>query len=166
MRTCKRFINTLLASSFPDSTFCNPARPKMLAHLPSGRTAARWRPASVLQDRDAHGKLAMFPFAFIRWGQNPVERRAIFMLHPRLRRPRSRRRSRLRVRFVMIFVLAGSSGCGSSDGLNRLPVSGTVTCDGKPVPSGAILFEPATPESGTAVGAIIREGAFAISRSQ
>ena len=54
-------------------------------------------------------------------------------------------------------------GCGSSDGLNRQAISGTVTLDGQPISSGAILFEPATQESGTAVGATIRQGRFAIS---
>ena len=57
-------------------------------------------------------------------------------------------------------------GCGSSDGLNRQAISGTVTLDGQPISRGAILFEPATQESGTAVGATIRQGAFAISRHE
>ena len=66
-----------------------------------------------------------------------------------------------RVIFVSVIV-----GCGSSDGLNRQPVSGTVTFDGQPISTGAILFEPATQDSGTAVGAIIRKGNFAISMSE
>ena len=57
------------------------------------------------------------------------------------------------------------SGCGSSDGLNRQAISGTVTCDGRPLANGAILFEPATNESGTAVGSTIRQGSFLVSRS-
>jgi hypothetical protein len=55
-------------------------------------------------------------------------------------------------------------GCGSSDGLNRHAISGTVTLDGQPISRGAILFEPATQESGTAVGATIRQGTFVIAR--
>jgi hypothetical protein len=61
-------------------------------------------------------------------------------------------------------VLAAMIGCGSSDRLNRQAISGTVTLDGQPISTGAILFEPATQESGTAVGATIRQGSFAVSR--
>jgi hypothetical protein len=57
-------------------------------------------------------------------------------------------------------------GCGSSDGLNRQAISGTVTLDGHPISKGAILFDPATHETGTAVGATIRQGTFAISRHE
>ncbi len=63
----------------------------------------------------------------------------------------------------MVLLLAAWFGCGSSDGLNRQAISGSVTLDGQPISSGAILFEPATQESGTAVGAMIRQGEFAIS---
>jgi hypothetical protein len=62
--------------------------------------------------------------------------------------------------------LAAVVGCGATDGLNRQAISGTVTLDGQPISKGAILFEPATQESGTAVGATIREGSFAISRHE
>jgi hypothetical protein len=62
--------------------------------------------------------------------------------------------------------LAAILGCGSTEGLNRQAISGTLTLDGQPISKGAILFEPATQETGTAVGAIIRQGAFAISRSE
>ncbi len=63
----------------------------------------------------------------------------------------------------MVLLLVASFGCGSSDGLNRQAISGSVTLDGQPISLGAILFEPATQESGTAVGATIRHGDFAIS---
>lgn len=127
--------------------------------------------------------------------QRPVEYRAITMLHTRLSSREceasaqsvwrfegpasaklllsrlgdwSSRRRGYRSLFhpATIFFLAAICGCGSGDGLNRQSVSGAVTCDGKPVPNGAILFEPATQESGTAVGATIREGAFVISGTQ
>lgn len=58
------------------------------------------------------------------------------------------------------------AGCGPADGLNRQAVSGVVTLDGQPLAQGAILFEPLSRESGTAIGATIRRGAFAISRNQ
>ncbi len=66
----------------------------------------------------------------------------------------------------MVLFLAALCGCGSSDGLNRQAVSGTVTLDGQPISIGAILFEPTSPESGTAVGATIRQGGFAIARHE
>jgi len=66
----------------------------------------------------------------------------------------------------MVLFLTPLFGCGSSDGLNRQAISGTVTLDGQPIPIGAILFEPATQESGTAVGATIRQGGFAIARRE
>jgi hypothetical protein len=66
----------------------------------------------------------------------------------------------------MTFFLAATVGCGSGDGLNRQALSGTVTLDGQPLAGGAILFEPATNESGTAVGAMIRQGTFKIPRNE
>lgn len=57
-------------------------------------------------------------------------------------------------------------GCSPADGLNRQAMSGTVTVDGEPLVSGAILFEPETEQSGTAVGATIRRGTFLIARDQ
>ena len=66
----------------------------------------------------------------------------------------------------MVLVLAASFGCGSSDGLNRQAISGKVTLDGDSLTSGAILFEPTSKDSGTAVGATIRQGSFAVSRAE
>ena len=63
---------------------------------------------------------------------------------------------------MMIGAIAAIAGCGSSDGLNRQAVTGIVTCDGKPIPAGAILFEPETYQSGTAVGGTVRKGSFTI----
>jgi hypothetical protein len=57
-------------------------------------------------------------------------------------------------------------GCGSNDGLDRQAISGLVTLDGQRISRGAILFEPATQESGTAVGATILQGTFFISRHE
>jgi hypothetical protein len=64
------------------------------------------------------------------------------------------------------FFLWLAVGCSPADGLNRQAMSGTVTVDGQPLASGAILFEPQTERSGTAVGATIRHGRFVISRDQ
>jgi hypothetical protein len=76
------------------------------------------------------------------------------------------RRFSLLVPAGMIVFLAATIGCDSGDGLNRQAISGTVTLDGQPLSGGNILFEPASNESGTAVGATIRNGAFAIARKQ
>jgi hypothetical protein len=66
----------------------------------------------------------------------------------------------------MIFVVGLTAGCDSTDGLDRQAIAGTVTFDGQPITNGAILFEPATERSGTAVGATIRQGTFTIARNQ
>jgi hypothetical protein len=86
------------------------------------------------------------------------------MPHPSSRSALDRRRFSFLVAAGTIVFLAGAVGCDSGDGLNRQAISGMVTLDGQPLPDGAILFEPATNESGTEVGATIRQGAFAISR--
>jgi hypothetical protein len=88
------------------------------------------------------------------------------MPHQRSRSALYRRRFSFLVPAGMILFLAVTVGCDSGDGLNRQAISGTVTLDGQPLSGGAILFEPATNESGTAVGATIRQGAFAISRKE
>lgn len=51
------------------------------------------------------------------------------------------------------------AGCGSSDGVERFSVAGSVSHDGRPVPRGAIWFEP-TADAGTiaAPGFSIIEG--------
>ena len=58
-----------------------------------------------------------------------------------------------------------TAGCGPSDPLGRVAVSGTVRVDGIPLKSGAIALEPAS-GTPTAVGARIRDGSFAIERAQ
>lgn len=86
------------------------------------------------------------------------------MAHQMARGRLKGQRFRFIARVEATLFLAAIVGCGSTDGLNRQAISGTVTLDGQLITKGAILFEPATPESGTAVGATIRQGAFAISR--
>jgi hypothetical protein len=88
------------------------------------------------------------------------------MPHSQSRSALNRRRISFLVPAGMILFLAATVGCDSGDGLNRQAISGTVTLDGQPLSSGNILFEPRTNESGTAVGARIQQGAFAISRQQ
>jgi hypothetical protein len=66
----------------------------------------------------------------------------------------------------MACLLTVLAGCGSTDELNRQAISGTVNLDGRPLESGAILFEPGTSQLETAVGSLIRRGRFAIARDQ
>jgi hypothetical protein len=66
----------------------------------------------------------------------------------------------------LVLMASAAAGCGVSDGLDRQAISGTVTWEGQPLERGAILFEPATNESGTPVGSTIRAGNFAVARNQ
>jgi hypothetical protein len=84
---------------------------------------------------------------------------------PSSRAPAGRRRSRLSPA-GLILSLVVTAGCGSGDGLDRQAISGIITLDGQPLSDGAIHLEPMTNPSGTAVGATIRRGAFAIARDQ
>lgn len=65
-------------------------------------------------------------------------------------------------------IAAASAGCGSSDGLDRKEVSGTVTFDGKPLPNGSIQFQPKAADGGVAVsgGSTIEAGRYRIRREQ
>ena len=66
------------------------------------------------------------------------------------------------VLFGMLTVAVTSAGCGKSNPLGRKPVAGTVTVDAKPIEYGSISFSPEA-RSGTASGALIVNGAYAIS---
>lgn len=84
-----------------------------------------------------------------------------------MRRRRWPRAARLAgVATILAAGLAG--GCGPDDPRPRQAVSGTVKLDGRPLERGAILLEPISAEdnSGTAAGATIRSGSFAIRREQ
>jgi hypothetical protein len=48
-----------------------------------------------------------------------------------------------------LLVLWGVVGCAGSDGLNRQPVTGSVTLDGTPLDKGTIRFMPTTTEATT-----------------
>ena len=52
------------------------------------------------------------------------------------------------------------SGCGDSDRLPTVPVSGTLLIDGKPVSKGSIHFHP---EKGRAATGIVKDGSFTLS---
>ncbi|QDU38610.1 hypothetical protein Mal4_29390 [Maioricimonas rarisocia] len=61
---------------------------------------------------------------------------------------------------ILSLILLLASGCGDSNPLGRQPVSGTITLNGQPLERGTIEFSPK--ESGTASGASIQDGAYAI----
>ncbi len=84
------------------------------------------------------------------------------MLNMRLSQTTGRRRNKYGRAAITMLALAAVTGCSAGDGLNRQAVTGVVTCDGKPISAGAILFEPETYESGTAVGATVGRGSFTI----
>ena len=56
-------------------------------------------------------------------------------------------------------LIAACVGCSSSD-VTRYDVSGTVTFDGQPVPSGSITFQPATGNEGPGGIANIKDGKY------
>jgi hypothetical protein len=62
-----------------------------------------------------------------------------------------------------ILVAAAVAGCGeASDGIDRQPVSGSITLDGKPL-AGDVTFIPIG--NGTSAGGTIADGAFSIART-
>jgi hypothetical protein len=66
-------------------------------------------------------------------------------------------------RWAVVCMLAvGLAGCGGPSGPSRYRVSGTVTCGGRPVPHGEILFSPDGRRSnkGPQGIAIIKEGRY------
>lgn len=66
---------------------------------------------------------------------------------------------------LSLIVLSGCGG-GSDDGPQRFEVSGNVLFDGKPVPSGAIYFQPADGKTGPQGFAAIVNGAYDTSRGK
>lgn len=68
---------------------------------------------------------------------------------------------------LALAAIVGSSGCGQGGRERpRLPVSGTVTLDWKPLASGVIRFRPVTPGLATSAEATIENGQFSIPRDQ
>lgn len=70
--------------------------------------------------------------------------------------------------FVAAVAIAVVSGCGSGgENLPRQAASGTVTLDGKPLPSGSISFQPTGEgQPATQADAPISDGKFEIPRAQ
>jgi len=69
-------------------------------------------------------------------------------------------------RFVVVMLVSVSAigaGCGSSDGLGRVAVSGTVKMAGKDLPEGSISIVPDEGHSGPAANGSIEDGWFSFS---
>ena len=69
----------------------------------------------------------------------------------------------LMLALVLVPVLAG---CGGSDGPERVPVSGEVTLDGRPLASGVIRFIPSGDNEGPAAMGIVNNGAYELPKSE
>ncbi|MDA1163673.1 MAG: hypothetical protein O3B13_11280 [Planctomycetota bacterium] len=67
---------------------------------------------------------------------------------------------------ILIFVALTTAGCGSSDGLPRVAVSGSVTLNGKAAPHGVIRFMPAAGTEGPVASTMIANGQYDIPRDQ
>jgi hypothetical protein len=69
---------------------------------------------------------------------------------------------------VSALTLGGCSGDASNpvDTFPRVPIAGTVTLDGGPLPQGMIQFDPAPGTTGPTAAGEIRGGKFAIEKAQ
>ncbi|TWT39735.1 hypothetical protein [Blastopirellula retiformator] len=63
-------------------------------------------------------------------------------------------------RMLVLLPLLILVGCGESDGVKRLTVTGTVTFQGKPLTDGGISFED--PTTGYAAASQFQDGAFQV----
>lgn len=66
-------------------------------------------------------------------------------------------------RLLIVAGLLAVAGCGDED-IGRVPVEGTVTVDGMPMPSGSIVFVPAEGTKGPKAAAIVENGQFSLER--
>ena len=55
-----------------------------------------------------------------------------------------------------------AAGCGGSDGPSRIPISGTVTVDGAPLPAGTVTLVPVDDTPGGKVAGAIADGQYAV----
>jgi hypothetical protein len=67
---------------------------------------------------------------------------------------------RFRALLLVTFLSTAVAGCAGSDG--RIPIEGTVTYKGQPVPGGTIQFIPRDATRGTREGALLHEGQYAL----
>ncbi len=63
---------------------------------------------------------------------------------------------------VLVLSFVTLAGCGSGDGRERIPVSGTVTYQGQPVANGEIRFQPIEGTKTSPSGATIKDGQYKV----
>ncbi len=68
--------------------------------------------------------------------------------------------------FIGCLVLSLVVGCGEKNPLGRMPVSGTVTFQGRPLESGSIEFAPVDPLGKTKAGGPVVDGKYSIAVNQ
>ncbi len=68
--------------------------------------------------------------------------------------------------WAAVLALPLLAGCGGSEGPPRKAVSGTVSLDGQPLPSGMIRFIPSGDNRGPAAAAVIENGAYELPESE
>jgi hypothetical protein len=66
----------------------------------------------------------------------------------------------------VLMLAAIAAGCGKPDPWERMPLSGQVTLDGKPLASGQLTLFPLGDIRGPAAGAEIKQGAFSIPKHE
>ncbi len=66
----------------------------------------------------------------------------------------------------IVLLMFALSGCGGSSGPRRAAVEGKVTLNDSPLPSGVIRFVPTGSTKGPVVLGVIKEGHFALAKSQ
>lgn len=64
---------------------------------------------------------------------------------------------------AFVCVIVGLVGCGS-DGPNRIPLSGKVTCGGQSIKQGSITLTPAPGHKGVAANTSISDGQYRFTR--
>jgi hypothetical protein len=72
----------------------------------------------------------------------------------------------VRRKTVVLACLLAGVGCASEDPHGRVSVTGTVTFEGRPLDTGVIEFLPSEPQQGVSARAMIKDGRFAVPRSQ
>jgi hypothetical protein len=68
--------------------------------------------------------------------------------------------------WLVLAIAAAATGCGGDEGPPRVAVSGVVSLDGQPLPSGQIRFIPTGETKGPAAAGTIENGAYQLPQSE
>lgn len=70
-------------------------------------------------------------------------------------------------RIALVLLASLAIGCGGTASSEKLyPVQGKVTCQGKPVVRGVVIFSSTNPDSGTFTGQIQQDGSYSLASIQ